>query len=418
MKNRTVGVFLLAVLLALGGSVIARAGNASRVVRVFDADWRFFQADVKSAEQPDFDDSTWRQLDVPHDWSIGEPFARTNKTGGAGAWAASGVGWYRKHFTLSKELQGKRVFVKFDGVMQNSEVWLNGVPLGKRPNGYVSFGYDLTSHVKFGLGMTNVLAVRTDTSAQPASRWYSGAGIYRPVWLTINDLVHLEPDATFVTTPSVQTNEAVVRVATRVRNDSPATMEISVMATIHGPPGSAPDGAYGVSAESMKVSVPAGKAIDVTVEVKIPWAPRLWSVTRPDLHQAWIRVRAAEQTLDEERVPFGVRQFEFKSDSGFWLNGENLKLKGVCLHHDGGAFGAAVPLAVWERRLEQLRELGVNAVRTAHNPPAPEFLDVCDRLGFLVMNEAFDCWTVKKNPYDYSLNFNEWAKTDLRDIVR
>jgi len=398
--------------------VTAATGDTTSNVLSFDADWRFLKADANGAERTDFDDSQWRRLNLPHDWSIEGPLARTNKTGGAGAWAPSGVGWYRKYFTLPKEQQDKRLHIEFDGVMQNSEVWINGTSLGKRPNGYVSFGYDLTPHAKFGPRETNVIAVRTDTSSQPASRWYSGTGLYRHARLKITDAVHLEPFATFVTTPKVRSNEATVRIATRIKNDSGNAKEINLMATVYGPPGSAPDGAYATSAESAKMSIPVGDATEVALDVKIPWSPRLWSVARPDLHRAWIRVRSAGQTLDEERISFGVRQFEFKSDSGFWLNGENLKLKGVCLHHDGGAFGAAVPLAVWERRLMNLRELGVNAIRTAHNPVAPEFLDLCDRMGFLVMNEAFDCWTVRKNPYDYSLFFTQWSKTDLRDIVR
>jgi len=405
-----VGVWLA----ALGASA---AGSSSNI-QSFDPDWRFLKGDEKGAEQVGFGDSQWRKLDVPHDWSIEGPLARTNKTGGAGAWSPSGVGWYRKHFTLPKEQQGKRIYIEFDGVMQNSEVWINGVLLGKRPNGYVRFGYELTPHIRFGPNATNVIAVRSDTSAQPASRWYSGAGIYRHVRLAVTDLVHLEPHATFVTTPMVRSNEATVRVATSIRNGSASAKEISLMATVYGPPNSAPDGVYATSAESAKFNLSAGEVKDVSLDVRIPWSPRLWSVRQPDLHSAWIRVRSSDQTLDEERIAFGIRQYEFKSDSGFWLNGENFKLKGVCLHHDGGAFGAAVPLAVWERRLVNLRELGVNAIRTAHNPVAPDFLDLCDRRGFLVMNEAFDCWTVRKNPYDYSLFFNEWSKTDLADVVK
>lgn len=418
MRNPNLGVVWLALLGVLLWSAGSSAADSPRSVSPFDTGWRFLRTDVKGAEQPDCDDSHWRLLDVPHDWSIEEPFAKTNKTGGAGGWAARGVGWYRKHFVLAAEQKGKRVYVEFDGVMQNSEVWINGVLLGKRPNGYVSFGYDLTAHVKFGGGKTNVLAVRTDTSAQPASRWYSGAGIYRHVWLTLTDVVHLEPHATFVTTPSVQPDSAIVRVATRIKNDSAAAKEISLMATIYGPPGSAPDGAYATSGEGAKISVAAGQVADVTVEVKLPWSPRRWSVTRPDLHQAWVRVRSAGQTLDDQRITFGIRSAVFTPEQGFLLNGEKVVLKGVCLHHDGSAFGAAVPLAVWERRLNNLRELGVNAIRTAHNPVAPEFLDLCDRMGFLVMNELFDCWTVKKTPHDYSLFFKEWSKTDLRDTIR
>lgn len=411
--------FLFSLLVgAIGSGLASCAAETPRSTSSFDADWRFSRGEIKSPEQLSFDDSGWRTLNLPHDWSIEEPFSKINKTGGAGGWAAHGVGWYRKHFTLPKEQQGKRIYVEFDGVMQNSEVWINGVSLGKRPNGYVSFGYDLTAYVKFGAGEANVLAVRTDTAAQPASRWYSGAGIYRHVRLSVTDRVHIEPHATFVTTPIIQTNSALIRVQTQVKNNSSAAQEISVRTTIYGPPGSAPDGAYAVSAESVKTSVAAGQAADVTVEVKIPWATRLWSLAQPDLHSANITLDSAGQKLDTERVMFGIRQAEFKADTGFWLNGKNVRLYGVCLHHDGSAFGAAVPLAVWERRLTNLRELGVNAIRTAHNPVAPEFLDLCDRMGFLVMDEFFDCWTVGKNRYDYNLYFEEWSKRDAADTIR
>jgi len=382
-----------------------------------DDGWRFFQGDAPGAERTSFDDSQWRKLDLPHDWSIAGPFSRTNKTGGPGAWLPHGVGWYRKELVLKDELAEKRFRIEFDGVMQNSEVWINGVSLGKRPFGYVSFGYELTPHLKFA-GATNVIAVRTDTSAQPASRWYSGAGIYRHVRLKVRDAVHLESHSTFVTTPVIKSNSATVQIETRVINDSAQEQTVVVMGTVYGPAHSAPDGRYATAEKSSPLTLAPGKSAAVKFEVPIPWSPRLWSVEQPDLHEILVRVRAGDKTLDAETIPFGVRAFEFKSDSGFWLNGKNLKLKGVCLHHDGGAFGAAVPLAVWERRLENLRTLGVNAIRTAHNPVAPEFLDLCDRMGFLVMNEAFDCWTVKKNPYDYSLFFSEWSKRDLRDIIR
>ncbi|MGC3959506.1 MAG: glycoside hydrolase family 2 TIM barrel-domain containing protein [Verrucomicrobiota bacterium] len=383
-----------------------------------DSDWRFSRVDIAGAEKIGFDDSSWRKVEVPHDWSIEEPFAKTNKTGGAGAWAAHGVGWYRKHFTIDPFFKDMRVWVNFDGVMQNSEVWVNGVSLGKRPNGYVSFGYDLTPHVKFGDTATNVIAVRTDASAQPASRWYSGAGIYRHVNMCFSELVHFEPDAIFITTPDVRTNEATVRVMARVKNDATISQEIEVEAEMQSPPWSAQNGVYAGSGKSPKISLAAGKTIDVAMEVKIVGTPRLWTLGQPELYRARVLLRAGNRGIGEERIKFGIRQAEFKADSGFWLNGKNLKLKGVCLHHDGSAFGAAVPLSVWERRLTNLRELGVNAIRTAHNPVAPEFLDLCDRMGFLVMDEFFDCWTVGKNPQDYHLYFEEWSKRDAADTIR
>ena len=400
----------------------SRAGGRRSVpvrqVQSFDTGWKFNSGDAPGAEQPQFDDRAWRKLDVPHDWSIEGPFSETNRTGGAGGFLPSGVGWYRKEFTLPDTISNRCVFIEFDGVMQNSEVWINGVSLGKRPFGYVSFGYELTGHLNFGAGRTNVLAVRADTSEQPASRWYSGAGIYRHIRLLVTDPVHFEQNGIFISTPEVSETQAMIRVQTSVTNESDSPREISVVATVYGPPHSAPDGCYACSKESRLFSVPAGKSMDVSFNVKIPWKPRLWDLEHPDLHAAWVRVRSSGQTLDEETITFGIREAKFDADTGFWLNGKNFKIKGVCLHHDGGAFGAAVPLGVWEERLKTLKSLGVNAIRTAHNPPAPEFLDLCDRLGFLVMDEMFDCWTVAKNPHDYHLYFNEWSKTDERDTIR
>ena len=378
----------------------------------FDADWRFYKGDAVGAEQPGFDDSTWRKLDLPHDWSIEGPFAQTNKTGGAGAWLPSGVGWYREYFQMPLGSSGNRIFIEFDGVMQNSEVWINGKSLGQRPNGYVSFRYELTGHLVFGDGKTNIIAVRADTSAQPASRWYSGAGIYRHVRLIVANPVYVEPWSLFVTTPKVSVDAATVRVQATVTNASDQAEQITIRALI-----SSAQRTGVAKSEEMKFALPARGVVAFDQELEVR-KPEMWSLDNPTLHRVALQVKRGKEMLDVEIAPFGIRQFEFKSDTGFWLNGKNLKLKGVCLHHDGGSFGAAVPLSVWERRLENLRELGVNAVRTAHNPPSPEFLDLCDRMGFLVMDELFDCWTMKKNPYDYSLFFNEWSKRDLADTIR
>jgi beta-galactosidase len=390
----------------------------SRETLSFDSDWHFLKSDAPGAGQPGFNDSSWRKLNVPHDWSIEGPFSETNKTGGAGAFLPAGIGWYRKEFSLPAASATQRFYIEFDGVMANSDVWINGFHLGHRPYGYVSFGYELTGHLNFGSSKTNVIAVRADNSQQPASRWYSGAGIYRHVRLIITDTVHFEPHASFVSTPAIQSNAATVHIETRVVNNSASSKTFNIVATVYGPPHSAPDGSYASVGESAPVTVPAGNSADVKFDVRIPWAPRLWSLEHPDLHRASIRVQADGKTLDEDSVGFGVREFEFSPTNGFSLNGKNFKLYGVCLHGDGSAFGAAVPLGVWEHRLATLKQLGVNAIRTAHNPPAPEFLDLCDRMGFLVMDEFFDCWTVGKNPYDYHLFFNEWSKMDARDTIR
>jgi beta-galactosidase len=405
MKLR-IWIFLLGFLLPA-----LHASGSARIVKPFDTDWCFFKGDASGAEAINFDDSKWRTLNVPHDWSIEGPFAATNPTGGAGGYLPAGVGWYRKHFTLPKEYAGRRVFIEFDGVMANSDVWINGVHLGKRPYGYVSFGYELTKDLVYGSGKINVLAVRADNSGQPDSRWYTGAGIYRHVRLVATNPVHFTKWGTFITTPAIAEDKVVVRVQGAIVNQSEKPCEVALIITIISPTGKAEG-----TIRAKPRMITAGQTADFQEELTIA-NPKLWRLDRPDLYHAWLRVRSADAFLDDEATTFGIRDARFAPETGFWLNGKNVKIKGVCLHHDGSAFGAAVPLRVWERRLEQLRELGVNAIRTAHNPPAPEFLDLCDRMGFLVMDELFDCWTVGKTKFDYHLYFNEWSHTDVRDTV-
>ena len=389
-----------------------RTPQGIRIITSFDTGWRFLKGDASGAEKPDFDDAAWRKLDVPHDWSIEGPFDKDNPTGGAGGFLPAGIGWYRKPFTLPADYARRRVFVEFDGVMANSDVWINGFHLGKRPYGYVSFRYELTGHLHFGTNKQNVLAVRADNSGQPASRWYAGAGIYRHVRLIATNPVHIEHWGTFITTPNVAADQATVRVRSAVVNQSEASRNVSLQITLIGP-----DGRTVQTAETKPQSVAAGKSADFQQDLLIK-APQIWDLDHPSLYRAVTRVRAGNTTLDDETTTFGIREFRFDAPTGFWLNGRNFKIKGVCLHHDASAFGAAVPLRAWERRLEVLRGLGVNAIRTAHNPPSPEFLDLCDRMGFLVMDELFDCWTVAKNPYDYHLYFREWSNIDVRDTVR
>src|ERR1019366_6991369 len=402
--------------LALASLAISTAG--AREVLSFDDGWRFLKTDAPDAEQPGFDDSNWKAVSVPHDWSIAGPFAETNKTGGAGAFLPSGVAWYRKHFSLPSEDLGRRVFVEFDGVMQNSDVWINGFHLGHRPNGYVSFRYELAGSVlNFGRGTANVLAVCADTSAQPASRWYAGGGIYRHVRLVVTDPVHIAENGVFVSMPKILAAEATVRIETSVTNESAAPREITAQTRLV-----APDGKTVAAIESSQM-VGNGVAAKIEQQIIFP-KPQLWNLDDPKLCHAVSEVRAGGKILDEQTTTFGIREAKFDADTGFWLNGKNFKIKGVCLHADGGAFGAAVPLSIWEARLKTLKSLGVNAIRTAHNPPAPEFLDLCDRLGLLVMDELFDFWTVAKPTLggqglaDYHLYFNEWSHTDLRDTVR
>ena len=410
---RTFLVVLTFAFILLGGQA-APAG--ARVTENFDGNWRFLQADAPGAEQPEYTDANWRKLDLPHDWSIAGPFAATNQTGPPGGFLPSGTGWYRKHFLLPDNFSRGRVGIEFDGVMANSDVWINGFHLGQRPSGYVSFNYDLTGHLNFG-DQENVIAVRADNAAQPASRWYSGAGIYRHVRLVVTDEVHIAPWGVFVSTPEVSPTTAMVRVQTTVTNASETTREITVQTSLV-----APDGKAVASIES-SAAVTNGRAAVVTQQIKIA-KPQLWNLDTPKLYRIVTKIREGNNTLDDTITPFGIREAKFEADTGFWLNGKNFKLKGVCLHADGGAFGAAVPLGVWQQRLVALKKIGVNAIRTAHNPPAPEFLDLCDRMGFLVMDELFDCWTVGKHGLDgmdladYHQFFNEWSSTDAADTVR
>ncbi|HYW72699.1 MAG TPA: glycoside hydrolase family 2 TIM barrel-domain containing protein [Pyrinomonadaceae bacterium] len=404
----------LALLLLCGMNLSAFAqSNRVRVTSPFDSDWRFLKSDAPGAEKAEFNDSSWRRVDVPHDWSIEGPVDEKNPTGQGGGFMPSGVGWYRKHFTVANDFRDRLVFIEFDGVMANSDVWINGFHLGNRPYGYVSFGYELTPHVNFG--KDNVIAVRADTSKQPASRWYTGAGIYRHVRLVIKDAVHIPEWGMFVTTPKVSDNEALVKATVEVVNQSTTAKFVSLELELTAPDGKLIESRNAVKRPPAKID--PNQTITLELEAQIA-KPQLWKIESGTLHRALVRVRANGKTLDDETTSFGIREFHFDPATGFWLNGKNFKIKGACLHHDGGAFGAAVPLAVWEHRLNELRKLGVNAIRTAHNPPAPEFLDLTDRLGFIVMDELFDQWTVAKNPFDYHLNFNDWSRIDVRDTVR
>jgi beta-galactosidase len=405
----------------LGGCAVAPPGGAGpaeahapRLTLPFDSGWRFVQADIPGAERNAWDDSGWRVLDLPHDWSIGGPFEPDNPTGGAGAFLPAGVGWYRKHFSRDSFAPGSRVFIEFDGVMANSDVWINGSHLGRRPYGYVGFAHEITEHLVAGRA-ANVIAVRVDDSGQPASRWYTGAGISRHVRLVVVNPVHMERDATFVSTNGSTADQAVVHVRTTVSNQSESEVRVSLHVRLKGPGG---DLLASVPAQlPPECELAAGQSVDLETDITVPHPVR-WDVERPALYRALVRVEARGVLLDTDEASFGVREATFEPATGFWLNGRNLKIKGVCLHGDGGAFGAAVPLTVWENRLAALKELGVNAIRTAHNPPDPGFLDLCDRMGLLVMDEMFDCWEVAKNPFDYHLSFDAWSQIDTRDIVR
>ncbi|MGV3639289.1 MAG: glycoside hydrolase family 2 TIM barrel-domain containing protein [Adhaeribacter sp.] len=381
-------------------------GPDSRHTLDFDFDWRFHLGDVSQAKEKDFPDGQWRKLDLPHDWSVEGPFDLQNASGWRGAYLPGGVGWYRKTFNWKKE-KGQQVFIRFDGIYMNSDVWINGHHLGKRPYGYISFAYDLSPYLVNG---SNVVAVRADNSKLPSGRWYTGSGIYRHVRLVLHDALYIPDGGTFVTTPRVSGESADVRISTEVRNNSGRREKVKLETDLVDPEGKI------ISSLSQEISLAPGLHT-VSQEARIP-APRFWSPDTPLRYRVVQRLRAGRKTGRAYTTWFGVRTIAVTAKEGFVLNGKKLKLNGVCNHHDAGPVGSAVPEDVLYRRLKLLKEMGCNAIRTAHNPAAPEFYTMCDTLGFLVLDEAFDGWDKPKADHDYGHYFKEWWARDLADFVR
>lgn len=399
---------LLSILLIATISSIAYAKQApARYHLLMDRNWKFFLGDDKNASSVTYDDNTWRLLDLPHDWSIEGKFSKDEPTGGGGGYLPTGVGWYRKQFALPSSAQGKQVSIQFDGVYMNSEVWINGHYLGKRPNGYISFVYDLTPYLVPG---KNTIAVRVDNSKQPNSRWYSGSGIYRNVWLNITSPLHVAQWGTYITTPDVNTTSATVSVKTKIGNSGADISNAILISTIIDENGRE------VVSEKIPVSVTAKASVEMAQQITVP-APMLWSVDEPHLYTLHSIIKSGKKIIDDYTSTFGIRKLEYSAVNGFMLNGKRVKMKGVCLHHDGGAVGAAVPIKIWKTRLKLLKNMGCNAIRTSHNPVAPEFLDLCDKMGFLVMDESFDAWESGKVKNDYHLYFDEWSQIDATDQI-
>lgn len=387
--------FLLLSLLALPQA----AASDSRAVK-FNSGWKFSLGDNAEASNPNFNDSGWRSLTLPHDWAIEGKFSPDNPSGTGGGALPGGIGWYRKSFKLEQSIKGKQVYIDFDGAYMNSTVFINGHELGTRPYGYASFSYNITPY----LNPTgeNVVAVRVDNAEQPNSRWYSGCGIYRNVWLRIVDDCHIAKDGVFVMTP----NQNDVLVETEVKNLSPKKQKRALSITIISPDGKT------VAQKDTTVTVPGNgsKVFSNSLQVN---NPKLWSVKTPELYTASVRMGD-----DDYKTRFGFRSIKFDVDKGFFLNGEHMKINGVCLHHDAGALGAVTNTAAIRRQLKIMKDMGTNAIRTTHNPVAPEFLDLCDEMGLLVMDDTFDMWRKRKTAHDYSRYFDEWHETDLTDQVK
>lgn len=376
----------------------------------FNEGWKFTLAGSDDdARQAGYDDSSWRAVDLPHDWSIEGEFSELHPASPGGGALPGGIGWYRKTFTVDPEKKEKIICIEFDGVYRNSEVWINGNFLGKRPYGYSSFRYELTPFLRYG-EEENILAVKVDNSQQPNSRWYSGSGIYRNVWLVTTEKIAVDHWGTYVTTPEVSTESAMLRVITEVKNSTGAAAEIMLRTTVRDD-----DGRRVASAATDPVVV-NGSITAVTQEMTVS-NPRLWSVENPVLYRVVTEVLSGGKVTDRYETVTGIRSFVFDSEQGFILNGKPMKILGVCNHHDLGCLGAAVNTRAIERQLEILKAMGCNGIRTSHNPPAPELLDLCDRMGFIVMDEAFDVWKVSKTEFDYHLDFDEWYRRDLEDMV-
>ncbi len=380
----------------------------------FNQNWRFHLGDVSDAQRVDLNDSAWRELNLPHDWSVELPFDEKSPAGTGGGALNGGLGWYRKTFTIPLNAKGQSIFIEFDGIYRNSEVWINGHYLGKRPYGYSSFQYELTPHLNFG-GQKNVIAVKVDNSQQPNSRWYSGSGIYRNVWLTTTNPVRVDHWGTYITTPEVTEQSAKIKIETTIKNDEQNKASVTLTTFLYDASNKE------VTRESTTVGIERGAVAVVPQELTIQ-RPRLWSVDQPYLYKAVSQVAVNGHPIDgvlsdRYETDFGIRYFNFDIRRGFFLNGKPLKILGVCNHHDLGSLGAAVNRRALERQLEMLKAMGVNSLRTSHNPPAPELLELADKMGFIVMDEAFDIWKKEKTKFDYHLDWDEWHKRDLEDMV-
>jgi beta-galactosidase len=393
---------------AVTGTLVNNYDGARTTTVSFDSAWKFHLGDVSGAQGATFDDSTWTALDVPHDWSISLAFNQSSAATYEGGYLDGGLGWYRKTFSLPASSSGQKVFVQFDGVYMDSTVYLNGTQVCARPYGYASFECDLTSGAK--ADGSNVLAVKVNNQL-PSSRWYSGSGIYRHTWLKTVNPVRVAYTGTQVTTPTVSATSATVNVAVTVQNDGTTDQSVTVASSVRDAAGT--EVGKGSSAAT---SVTAGKTASVTHTATVS-NPKLWSPSSPTLYSVVTTVSVGGSVVDTYTTPLGIRTFAFDASTGFSLNGTKMKLNGTCNHHDLGALGSAVNNRAIEKRLQMLKDMGVNALRTSHNPPAPELLDIADRLGLMVMDEAFDCWYAGKHTYDYGRFFNDWYDKDVQGYV-
>ncbi|OFY59779.1 MAG: hypothetical protein A2V50_02485, partial [Bacteroidetes bacterium RBG_19FT_COMBO_42_10] len=421
MKNMKANLEIITIAVLMLATIACSQTGSSEKQRSlsFDQDWLFIKGDPLRAETPEFDDSAWRRLDLPHDWSIEDlpgqgsdsvigPFSKSSAGKMATGYTVGGTAWYRKHFTVNKSDQNKKVYLQFDGVYMDSDIWINGNHAGNHPYGYTSFWYDVTPYLN-PPETENIVAVQVKNEGLN-TRWYAGSGIYRHTWITIVEPVHISPWGVYITTPDVSDKNATVEIVTNVTNSESEDVTVICVVSLFDPSGNEAGKA------SVESSVPAGQTVDIKQVVRVE-NPSLWSVEKPGLYDSEVKVLVDNKVMDKLTTAFGIRTIHFDAENGFMLNGKSTELRGGCFHHDNGPLGAAAIDRAEERKIEILKNAGFNAIRCSHNPPSPYLLDVCDRLGMLVIDEFFDIWKKPKNKDDYSNYFNEWWKKDLQSIV-
>ena len=401
-RNLIKFLWLISLFMASCNTVIENTEPVS-----FNEGWKFYKGEASNAQYLSFDDSSWRDQNLPHDWAIEGPFD-IQYNARCGGLPFHGEGWYRKSFNISKNEKGKHVTLHFDGAMYNAKIWLNGVLVGHRPNGYIGFSVDLSEHLSYG--GENLIAVQL-TPEDLSSRWYPGAGIYRNTWLEINNPVHVAKWGTFITTPIITDELANINIQTEIENTTSINKTISIQTQIFSKENQK------LSSVSETISVKKNEISIVNQSSEIV-NPKLWGLQSPYLYRAETKLFEKGNLIDTYNTTFGVRTIEYGSDFGFKLNDEPTKFQGVCLHHDLGPLGTAVNRRATERQLEIMQEMGVNAIRTSHNPPSPEQVQLCDQMGLMIQVEAFDMWKKPKVKNGYSKFYNQWHEQDLRDMIR
>ncbi len=416
--NRTIVIIVLAVILPVCVFGQQQQTDSNTRTISFVSNWRFYKGNIEGAEKPEYNDAHWRIVHVPHDWSIEDlpnqsdtiigPFSKASPGATSTGYTIGGTAWYRKTFTLPVKDQGKTVSILFDGVYMDSDVWINGHHVRNHPYGYTAFAFDLTKHLQ-AAGMPNIIAVRIRNEGKN-SRWYSGSGIYRNVWLTIADPLHVQQWGVFITTPQVSRNKAMVQVMTTIINHRNTSEVFTLQTNLVAPDGTV----VGTLHTNNKVESNDTTTITHRLEVA---NPELWSPETPLLYKVKTIIIQQGKPVDSLLTHFGIRSIAFDVVNGFRLNGEKALLRGGCVHHDNGPLGAAAFDRAEERKVALLKSCGYNAVRTSHNPPSQAFLDACDRLGLLVIDEAFDMWEIAKNPQDYRRFFRDWWQKDIQSMV-